>query len=142
MAERVSSAFFLFFCAGYAYLSTGYSFGTMTSPQSGFLPIIVGIIGTVLAAINLFNVLKAKPKTAEGSPPAIDWLRILLFSVGLLVYILILRPLGYFMSTFLALLYLLKVAGVNGWMIPTVVAGIVAGGFYILFVKLFGITFT
>jgi hypothetical protein len=126
MIERALSAFFLLFSLGYLYAATGFSFGSLSSPKSGFLPQVVGTAAVILSLVNLAGVLRNAGAGPTLSRTAL--VKIGLFSAVLGLYLVLLRYAGFTAATFVALCLLLKVAETKGWLLPVLVAGGVAVG--------------
>jgi len=129
--EKVVSGIFLLFCLVYMYYAKDLSFGSIVKPKAGFLPIVAGTAGTVLALINFGKVMLKKSETSKSDIRS--WKRVGLFFAGLVVYLLILEYVGYLVSTILVMFYLLKVAGTKGWLVPALMAVGVGVGFHFIF---------
>jgi putative tricarboxylic transport membrane protein len=138
MFDKALSCFFLLFSLVYLFSAKTMTFGTFSSPKSGFMPVIAGTLGVILAVINLIGVFRKAP--SEASEPDLNLKRLFLFGGGLVVYLAVLKFLGYALATFLVMFYLLKILGTKGWKVPLAVSLGVAGGFYLIFVSLLGIT--
>jgi hypothetical protein len=130
VVERALSAFFLLFSLAYLAAATGLTFGSPGSPKSGFLPILVGTGGSLLALLNLLGVLR-RPAGAAAPPVALA--RLGAFSAVLGAYLVLLKVAGFTWATFAALTLLMKVTGTSGWLTPLAVAGGVAVGAYLTF---------
>lgn len=126
MIERALSAFFLLFSLGYLYAATGFSFGSLSSPKSGFLPMVAGTAAALLALINLVGVFRKGDARATISRAVLA--KIGLFSAVIGLYLVLLKVAGFAAATFVALLLLLKVTKTKGWLLPVLVAGGVAVG--------------
>ena len=126
MIERALSAFFLLFSLGYLYVATGFSFGSLSSPKSGFLPMVAGTAAALLALINLVGVFRKRDARATISRAVLA--KIGLFSAVIGLYLVLLKVAGFAAATFVALLLLLKVTKTKGWLLPVLVAGGVAVG--------------
>jgi len=124
--ERALSAFFLLFSLGYLCAATGFSFGSLSSPKSGFLPMVAGTAAALLALINLVGVFRKGDARATISRAVLA--KIGLFSAVIGLYLVLLKVAGFAAATFVALLLLLKVTKTKGWLLPVLVAGGVAVG--------------
>ena len=139
MVDKAMSAFFLFFCLAFLYAATsGYTFGALSSPKSGFLPTATAAVASVLALINLVGVLRRPHSGADIPRGAMRKLGA--FCAVLAAYIVLLKYAGFVPATFVALLLLLKVTDTEGWLLPLAVAGGVAVGAKLIFGAL-GVTF-
>lgn len=104
--------------------------GTMKRPGVGFMPIISGIL---LAILSLFEVVKAFIKK-DAPASDIDWKKIGLFFLGVILYLLLLKPVGYIVTTFALLVFLTKLFGAKAWLKPLLFSAILSLGSYYLFV--------
>lgn len=120
------------------YVAKDFSFGAPAAPRSGFMPIIAGTLASILALINFINVMRKK---TEGEKIQIDFKKITFFTLGMVAYLIMMKYIGYLASTFIALLYLLKVTEVKGWIKPLIISAATAGGFYLIFAKFLGVMF-
>ena len=104
--------------------------GTMKRPGVGFLPIVSGVL---LAVLSLFEIVKAllSKKDAEIN---IDWKKIATFFAGVIAYMLLLKPLGYIITTFALLVFLTKLFGAKSWVKPLIFSAIMSSGSYYLFI--------
>lgn len=130
-ARVIVAAGLLAFAALYLSSALGLSFGSWNNPKAGFLPRIAGILGVVLAAANLLMVvLKERSRGAGfGATP----LRALFFALGLIAYVPALQWLSFIPATGILMLYLVKVYGAKGWLVPVAVSAATTGLVYVLF---------
>jgi putative tricarboxylic transport membrane protein len=136
--EKALSAFFLFFSLTYLFFARDLTFGAMSAPKSGFLPILAGTGASVLAFINFLSVLG---KAGNPADPKKVVRKMVLFCAGLGVYLVLFKYAGYLPASFAVLLFLLKISEAKGWLMPLTVSAGVAGGFYFTFVWVLGVTF-
>lgn len=151
--ERYFAASILIFSLIYTWKSLSLRVGTLAAPGPGFLPLVVGIASAAIATIILINsyiemnrrkikdINKAKEETHAEVKKSADTsteenenkAKIILFAIGVIIYISVLETLGYLISTFCLMLYLLQVMRVEGWwrsVILSVVCSVVA---YVVF---------
>ncbi|HPT86238.1 MAG TPA: tripartite tricarboxylate transporter TctB family protein [Bacillota bacterium] len=104
--------------------------GTMKRPGVGFLPIVSGVL---LAVLSLFEIVKAllSKKDAEIN---IDWKKIATFFAGVIADMLLLKPLGYIITTFALLVFLTKLFGAKSWVKPLIFSAVMSLGSYYLFI--------
>ena len=132
-ARIVVAVSLLAFAGLYLYLSMGLSFGAWSNPRAGFVPRIAGIGGVALAAANLLIVVVQERKSADfGEKP----LRAVLFVLGLIAYVPALQVVSFLPATAVLILYLVKVYGAKGWIVPVLVSGATAVGIFFLFSRL------
>ncbi|WP_338823353.1 hypothetical protein MHOCP_15700 [Moorella humiferrea] len=137
MIEIGMAIFFVILSVIYTVFARDYSFGTFYAPKAGFMPIIVGTTATILAIINLFMTTAKyrhrQTKEREVLLTRYQIKKIFLYSLGLVIYVVLLKTVGFLTATFLATLYLIKVAGGKNWRLPIIVAIGVSVGFYSIF---------
>jgi hypothetical protein len=78
------------------------------NPGPGFMPFALGI-SLLLLSLLVFLVPGEKPKEAGLNREALK--RNLLILAGLVIYMLLFKPLGFYLTTFLLLVYLMKLSG-------------------------------
>ena len=136
MAETIFS--FVIFLVSLVYLlqAKDLRFGTLTSPGVGFLPMIAGTGAAILSLIVFLSGLR---KRVQGKDSPVEWKKLGLFLAGLILYVPALETIGYALSTFALMLYLLKVSGAKGWVVPVLVGAGVSFGIYYGFTSLLGV---
>lgn len=137
MIEKAVTCFFMVFSFLYLYFAQKLSFGVIVAPKAGFLPILTGIAASILApSILLFQ----KLGTLAAGVIVINWRKFFFIIFGLIFYIIFLQMVGYIAATFMFLFYLFKVTDTVGWLSPGVLSTTVAISFFVVFVKLLGVT--
>jgi putative tricarboxylic transport membrane protein len=91
--------------------------GNIRQPGPGFLPFWVGVILALLSAFLCFDANFRKPAaepvhflSGEGK-----WPYVVAAGIALLIYTFLLEPMGFILSTFLLLIFLLRVIGRQKW---------------------------
>lgn len=131
MTEKILTAMFAIVSLLYLYFAHQLSFGSLQNPQSGFLPITIGIIAIILSFILIIKQLRS---TKAESAELVNWTKFTFIFLGLIFYILFFKFLGYFFSTLFFLLYLLKIASEKtDWWNPFIISFISSTSFYLLF---------
>jgi hypothetical protein len=96
---------------GQCFESWRLGLGTVSEPESGFMPFVLGLVIITLSAILLVESSLAV-KQASGKKGSlwseVHWRRILWVSLLLLIYALLLPKIGYLLATFLLTVFLLK----------------------------------
>lgn len=133
MAEKLITLFFLGFSVIYTHDAFTLSFGSFMAPKAGFLPVIAGGLAIALALV-----LIIRSHWRQGGRLNINWQNLIFIIIGILVYILLLKFVGYIAAVFICLLYLLKVTETDGWGYPCLFSAGAAVSFYFVFVKLLG----
>ena len=115
-------------------------FGSLTSPKTGFMPIIAGVGALVLSAINLYKVVRTK--RIVDAPPLYraGLLKLTAFVAALIGYLASLKYIGFFPATFIVLFFLIKLS-TDKWRMPLIVSLSVTTAFYLVFSLLLGIQF-
>jgi putative tricarboxylic transport membrane protein len=105
-------------------------FGTARNPGPGFLPWWISLLLGALALGLLAQAVRAHPTPG----PARGWgLRVGGLLAVLAGYVLVLETLGYPASTFLLVLFMLRVVEPRRWPVALGVAGLAAAGSYLVF---------
>lgn len=130
MLAKTVSIFFVAICSIYVVTANGLSFGTLNYPKAGFVPMIAGAGALILAVINLFMTFydKRALHVPQTNAKQVAWL-----VLGLIGILILLQIVGFVASTFIGMIYLLKVSGTRGWVVPLVVSAGLAGGLYLVF---------
>ncbi len=147
-AERIASVILVLFGLFVAYYSRQYlKLGLMIRPDAGFLPYCIGIALTVLGAIWFFMTvyprkapipavaLRRHGDAAEGDESRRKSI-LYRFVPGVLLVILyawLMEKIGYIPSTALFMVGWQKGVEREGWLKTLIIAGLCAGGMYILF---------
>ncbi len=141
MIELAVSGFFLAISLVYLFLVKDMSFGSLTGPKSGFMPIIAGVGALVLSAINLYKVARRK-RTADDHLllDRAGFLKLAIFVAALIGYLASLKYIGFFPATFITLFILIKLS-TSKWRMPLIVSLSVTTAFYLVFSLLLGIQF-
>ncbi|MGH7824499.1 MAG: tripartite tricarboxylate transporter TctB family protein [Candidatus Binatia bacterium] len=140
MQDRIVSALFFIFALIVMRESVFLSLGEVRNPGPGLVPFVLGLS---IAALSILCFL-LPDREAEG------WFRWdcwegekTIFSIfgGFILYLLLLQVLGFFIDTFLLLVYLMKLAGEKGYKRNLAVSGLTVITLYVVFYKLLKIPF-
>ncbi|MQA12264.1 MAG: hypothetical protein GEU98_27780 [Pseudonocardiaceae bacterium] len=101
-------------------------------PGPGFFPLWMGVLLTAMAAAWAVQSYRAGPIVTE-KPPAGSRRQVLLVLAGLLGVVLLLNVLGYQLTMFLFVLYVLLVVSKRRWLEALVFAAVAGIGVYALF---------
>lgn len=137
MMERSITLFFLLGSMVYIWEANKLAFGSLLSPKSGFLPVLAGLTAIGLSAAILMK--QCKEKTAKRAAKT-DWMKFSFIIIGLLFYVTLLNVIGYFVTTFIFMIYLCKVADVAGWLTPLLIGAGVAMSLYLVFEQFLAVT--
>ena len=136
--EKWSSLFWLgvgiFICVG----SLRLSLGKFHNPGPGFLSFFAGLVITGLALVVHFQSRGRHPGRAKEESEPI-WsdprkgMKIVMTVVALLVYAVIMNYLGFLISTFLFLAFILKTIEPQRWSVTLIGSLIASAAFYVIF---------
>lgn len=133
MFDRYASIVFLvlgvslFFYAQTLTVSTGGSIG----PKE--LPMFLAVVLVIFSVINLISALRSAPKGKKDE--GLEYRKFLIILGLLLLYVLLLEPLGYVISTFLFLLAAFQTMERGQYWKSALIAAAFAGGVYYLYVE-------
>lgn len=108
-------------------------------PGAGFLPFLAGSALIFLSLITLFSSVRMKGGGIKAGSDGYFFLdkdskkKIFLGLCSLFIYALALQYLGFLLTTFLFMLFLLKFIEPEGWISSFIVASVTAISFYIIF---------
>jgi putative tricarboxylic transport membrane protein len=97
--------------------------GRFLEPGPGLMPFVLGVVMLLLSLFKLAidvrsQVIEERKRTGteNGGSGRVFLGKIAAVAAGLLAFALLLEPLGYLLTTFLVLSFLLKVAGYERWL--------------------------
>jgi hypothetical protein len=145
-ADVVSGLLFCVLGGVAANHARGFGLGTLAEPGAGFFPFWGGIL---IAGSSVAIVLNAAVRSRAGrledvltAPPAVpNWRKAVMCVFSLLAYAAMLPWLGFSISTFLTMLALSRFDPRTSWRGSVAIAGLGAAGFWLLFVRLLGVSF-
>lgn len=108
----------LFLILGIAYLveSLKLPIGTTSAPAAGFYPLSVGIFLVFLASsLLVLQKRKTEDKEIEAFPKGKERIRVIAVSIALILFVILLKPLGYILSSFGLLIIILRILGLRSW---------------------------
>ena len=97
-----------------------YGVGKLSSPDAGTFPVGLGVILMILAAILFFDSISKLKRCGGADIPVwsgVNLTKTSMIIVSLLLYALLLEPLGFLACAFLIQLLLFKVAGDQRWLV-------------------------
>jgi len=109
-----------FLLLGVAYLigSLKLPLGTSARPGAGLFPLLVGASLTILSLLLFIFALKQRevsPKDQEPFPGGEDRQRVLAVTITLILFVVLLQPLGYGISSALLMVAILRLLGLRSW---------------------------
>jgi len=130
-----SSVFFFFAGIVISIYAVNYGLGGSRAPGPGFLPFLTGV-SLILLSLALL-IPSYKDRTAEKRvpffPEANSSKKVILATSGLLCYGLALEYLGYILTTFLFMIFMLKVLQSQKGLTALLWSFLTAATFYLLF---------
>lgn len=110
--------------------------GTLLKPLPGFFPLVVAC---GLVVLSLILVVKGYLGRGDAPQTEIKWKWQSIMAAGLVMYIMIMVPLGYIPSTILITAVTLRMHGVTSWKVISLTSLILPVMVYVLFTKLLGV---
>ena len=140
LEDRIVSTLFLVFSCLIMIESVKLRLDDVRDPGPGFVPFFLGLTLAVLSIIAFIFPDTQKKMAAFWN----DWRKgrdIIFIFAGLVVYLLLVRTLGFYIDTFLLMTFLLKAFGEKGIKRPLLISLLTVGVTYLLFHKLLFIPF-
>jgi putative tricarboxylic transport membrane protein len=131
-ADSASAFFWIVVGILACYGATGLGLGSVTEPGVGFIFFWSGLILVVLSFAVLVQSLRSTEDTAQGTAE-ISWPKIALVLLSLLLYGFFLERLGFVLSTFLLMSFLLGWIEGTNWARSLAVASAAALASYAIF---------
>jgi putative tricarboxylic transport membrane protein len=127
---------------GIGFITGGlrYGFGSWHQPGAGLLPVVFGAVLVILSSI-LFIVsfiAGAKPEKNRFWEAKGSWRTVLAVALCLFGYMAVFKELGFILTTFLFLFFLLKFIGKKGWIISISLSLVISFFCYGFFSHLLG----
>ena len=120
--------------------SQNLSFGDIHNPGPGFIPFFLGFSLAVLSFLSFLAPDRKIKKEAFWN----NWLKgktLVQIFAGLAAYLILLKPLGFYIDTFLLLIFLTKVSGTRGYGRSILISFVAMAVIYIVFYRLLIIPF-
>lgn len=109
-------------------------FGRVGSPQAGFFPLILSSLLAILSLVFLAQAIGApKERPAKSPGRSTTWNKIVLAIGALVVFAFLFETLGYVISTFLFIAFLLSVVERQKWSLVVIVAFFTSLTTYVVF---------
>jgi putative tricarboxylic transport membrane protein len=135
--DRIAAIFFLAVGGFFSVYARRVKIGTWNEPEAGFLPFWGGLLLVVMSAFLLLSTFKAEASPIRISffPVADAWKRVLVTFLSLVVYNLLLNRLGFTLTTFLFLGFLMKFIFPQSWLRTLLVAFVGSAVARLLFIN-------
>jgi putative tricarboxylic transport membrane protein len=134
--DRIAAGFFFAVGLFFALYARRVDIGTWNEPGPGFLPFWAGITLCIMA-VSLFagSLRRAGSVLPSFFPQTDSWKRVLVTFLAMIVYALILTPVGFTLATFVFVGFLVKFVFPQSWTRTILVATLSALGARLLFVN-------
>ena len=134
--DTISSLVWLLVGVGFIWGGLKMGIGPLNAPDPGFFPTVIGGILSLLSLALLITSSLRRNRLGEGASfwkEKKSWVKVFrsFFSLG--VFLVALNYLGYIITTFLFILFLLKFVGKRGWGISLIIAFLVSFVSYVVF---------
>lgn len=132
--DRYAGIIFLLIGAWFIFESQKISssaYGSNVGPD--IFPTVLGIFLIILSVVLLYETTKytdGGKKQSKG-----DYKRFLFILVAVILYILLLEPIGYVITTFIFLLFAFQVMERGSWIKSIIISAVFSIGIYYLFVN-------
>ncbi len=135
--DRLAALFFLIVGISFALYSRSVEIGNWNRPGPGFLPLWGGL---TMMAMSLAFLLKTMSRRVLRNahpffPERDSWKRVLLTFSALVGYNLLLSPLGFGLTTFLFVFFLVKAIFPQGWRRTVTIAILGSVASHLLFIE-------
>lgn len=146
MKRRIEVAFYLILvvcCSGYIYSAFSLRIGGFSEPGAGLIPLLYGIAGLILSGVLLLAALR-KPDGSNGTDDEneskpLPYRKLLLLLVTLTVYLALFQIVDFLLLTFVLMLALAKIFGLEGWIKPFLLSAVFVAAVYVIFIWGFGV---
>jgi hypothetical protein len=118
--------------------STSYPIGTLIQPGPGFLALALGILLILLSLILLVRAITSSFASREAPLPSLfgGWMKVAYTVLILILGTYFFERIGYMLTFFLLVIFLMRGAGSKSWKKILLVAFCSALGIYLVFVLL------
>ena len=117
----------------YSETLTVSNVGIAIGPKA--LPRFLAIILVILSTVNLIAALRSK--TPNKKEEKLEYKKFFIILMSLLIYALVIEPLGYVISTFLFLMVGFQTMERGNYLYSAIIAAAFSGGIYYFYVELF-----
>ena len=129
----MSSLFLLAFAVYIMVESLRLPLGSWRDPGAGFFPLLTGLILMGLSVINYLQARRGPDNEKRPWYPEERWPNVIMVVAGLVVYTVILGILGFTVSTFLLIVFLMRAIEPQKWMVTLGESVLGASILYMLF---------
>jgi hypothetical protein len=134
-----SEIMFIFVGLGFVAQATNYQLGTAARIGPGYFPFWLGIVLSLIGVIILLNSLS--PKTEKAEVDKLDWRIVGLVVGSVILYGLLLRPLGVYLSIFMLVVVSSLASHEFNWKVAVTNATFLVAFSYVAFIEGLGLIF-
>jgi putative tricarboxylic transport membrane protein len=138
--DIISGVFFLLVGAFFIFNALCLDLGTFSDPGPGLIPLLPGILLSVISAALVFKSYMGKESQGKGEDSAthladsLKWPPVVIITlVAMLVFAVVLQYLGFIVSSILMMLFLFKFIGKHPWIRSALGAASSVGICYLVF---------
>ncbi len=140
LEDRIASGGFFLLGILVMIEARNLSLGDIHNPGPGFIPFFLGLSMTLLSSIIFFSPDQKIPGDAFWNSWQLGKGIVYLFA-GVIVYLFLFKPLGFFFDTLWLLIFLIRAAGGRRFGISILVSVLTMGVIYIVFYRILIIPF-
>jgi putative tricarboxylic transport membrane protein len=135
ISQRILGFIWLFLGLVICFMSNNLNLGNASSPGSGFFPFLTGCLLILLSLIYLVKSFFFPEIRKEGEKfwDRIKWNKQVLVIASLIAYVLLLQVLGYLVTTFLFIVFLIRLIEPLRWRTTLIVAAATVVMTYLIF---------
>jgi putative tricarboxylic transport membrane protein len=127
------SLFLFIFSVGVAIGAYRLGLGDLQSPGPGFMFFGASNLLGLLSLHLFFKFFMTREFTKKNTPVRKDWRRVILVPVALTIYIFLFDLIGYLLTTFFLLVFLLRILGSRNWVLIVGGAALISFVSYLFF---------
>jgi len=131
--NQVSSLFFILFSLYICWQSIELGFGSFAKPGPGFISLLAGISLGLLSLFILFGAVIAQKATQDSAGQIIPWVPLMTTFGCLVGFTLLMKTLGFSLTTFLFIGILLRVVAKKGWTLSLLASFGITLATYVIF---------
>ena len=123
--RRLKSGFLFVLTLGsifYLYSAFQMDIGTVNEPNTGFIPVILGVITLIVSLLLLIITYKDADEKIFENIARQDKLRLLGYIIITIAFVPVFEMLGTIVAIFLLVFSLNKMSGAKGWLSPVLLA--------------------
>lgn len=121
-AESVFALLVALLCAVYLFFSWKIKFGSMTEPEAGFMPVVLGVAGLIVSLALLAGSLQETVSKQAAEISREGKMRFIGCVAVCIIFIPVFEILGTIIAIFALALALTKILGSKGWLRPVLLA--------------------